>query len=161
MLVLAAVACGGSDSAGSGGSASGSQSQPGSSQTMATGMHSVANVKAALNAAGMNFKTISKATIMGGKQEPGVDSSKILGGFVYDKLRGSAFVAIAIAVAGDPSVLDAMPRAIASEGKGLPGGRVRFVRSGNVLISSFAAPSRVRFPILAKLPKLAAYLNKQ
>jgi hypothetical protein len=54
---------------------------------MATGMHSVANVKAALNAAGMNFKTISKATIMGGKQEPGVDSSKILGGFVYDKLR--------------------------------------------------------------------------
>jgi hypothetical protein len=76
-----------------------------------SGTHSLANVKAALNAAGMrNFKTISKATIMGGKQEPGVDSSKILGGFVYDKLRGSAFVAITIAVAREPSVLDAMQR---------------------------------------------------
>jgi hypothetical protein len=149
--------------AGCGGSAS--VTVPGSTEVTTvpqatSGSHSLANVKAALNAAGMkNFKTISRATIMGGKQEPGVDPSKILGGFVYSKQRGSSVVAITIAVASDPSVLDAMQRAIVSEGKGLPGAPVRFVRSGNVLISSIVAPARARFPILAKIPDLAAYLN--
>jgi hypothetical protein len=128
-----------------------------------SGTHSLADVKAALHAVGMkNFKPISKATIMSDKPEPGVDSSKILGGFVYDKLRGSAtYAAITIAVVSDPSILYAMQRVITSEGKGLPGGPIIFVRSGNVLISSFAVPSRARFPILARIPKLAAYLNKQ
>jgi hypothetical protein len=53
----------------------------GTGQSAGSGTHSAADVRAALDAVGMkSFKTISKADITRGKQDPGVDPSKFLGG---------------------------------------------------------------------------------
>jgi hypothetical protein len=130
------------------------------------GDHSVADVNAALHAVGLNgFRPISKQEIRRGKQTRGVSADQFLGGFSFVQISPGVrqhppVVSISIAIAKDPSVIDKLEKE-AKRRSQHPPVRIHFARAGNVLVLSLSEnPDAADHRILARIPRLIAYLDK-
>jgi len=144
-----------------------------------SGDHSVADVKSAMRAVGLNgFKTISKASLSPGKQMPGVNPDQIAGALIYNHFTfgpiqnppagqtttdvgmGSGVVVV-VTVAKSASLVDRIEREARKEQTHEPRlMNVRQAHAGNVLILSvFEHPDARARDTLARLPKLVSYLD--
>jgi hypothetical protein len=123
--------------------------------------HSVAEVRSALRAVGLTgVRPIPRAEMRTSKQTPGVDPAKILGGFELARVgEGGSVVAATIAVVADRSIIRAMEAGVAKEG-GSSTLVVRHAEAGNVVVFSAAGlPTAADRRLLARIPRLVAYLD--
>lgn len=128
------------------------------------GDHSVADVKSAMRAVGLDgFKPISKASMRQGKQTPGVKPDRIDGAFSFVRIggrTGGSVVSVVVAVVNDRRVIPKMERDVEKESAGTPTLHYRHFQADNVLIltdsENVDATGR---RILARIPKLVSYLK--